>query len=403
MIRSLSRKFSSRRLISVSKRDLFEEDDQEEDQTTVCEVLPAPKGIEKCILCPNSHQELGLLRFHFTGDMFEEAKEEAKSYEKPILIVFQEIPGSAECLEFGRTTLSHPLLVEAAEELFITMVVNSVSTSGGESEVLKRYHEQHLNCPVVRIVNEKGQDLVLRLEDEECTTSGIAKAMAKALERTKQTVPEYLKLLGSDEFSSLHSRKHHHSRTKTRLRHATMEVADLVQAELEFAEMNGVLATEIGQVGSHQVIKVVYNSKTVSFRRVVRRGLFVCEVLGVFYETEDEKIEAQAELDKFGATSTVLHLLAPKTKLKPHNDGKHYILQNQMRNVPLTRLQASKINLALSQPKGELQAYAILSPRQMAILEAVETKPPKRHVIDVDIGLAWETLQKCGVFNWNRY
>src|SRR6187551_2627078 len=90
---------------------------------------------------------------------FEEAQIKSKKEGKPILILFQEIPGCQTCKNYGSEVLTHPLLVEAVETHFIPLAIHN-NKSGKDAEVLKQYNEPAWNNPVVRIVDSNGADLV---------------------------------------------------------------------------------------------------------------------------------------------------------------------------------------------------------------------------------------------------
>src|SRR6185503_3528571 len=75
--------------------------------------------------------ELG--RVHFERD-FERASMTAREQKKPMFLLFQEIPGCATCKGFGAGPLSHPLLVEAIETLFVPVVVHN-NASGADAEL----------------------------------------------------------------------------------------------------------------------------------------------------------------------------------------------------------------------------------------------------------------------------
>ena len=50
---------------------------------------------------------------------YDDAQLKSKTEGKPILILFQEIPGCQTCRSYGSDVLTHPLLVEAIETYFI--------------------------------------------------------------------------------------------------------------------------------------------------------------------------------------------------------------------------------------------------------------------------------------------
>src|SRR5688572_30357584 len=134
--------------------------------------------------------ELGDVRWIRSMD---EALIRSKSECKPILILFQEVPGCATCREYGSEVLSHPLIVEAIETHFIPLAIFN-NKGGHDAEVLKQYNEPSWNNPVVRIVDEKGKDIVSRLNGN-YSALGLAEMMTNVLIKVGGKAPVYLQLL----------------------------------------------------------------------------------------------------------------------------------------------------------------------------------------------------------------
>lgn len=361
-------------------------------------VLPMPKGIKKCLLHENDKEEMGRIHFRYTGEFFEEAKREAKDFDMPILMIFQEMPGTKECINFGRNVLSHPLLVEAAETLFIPLIINSTAISGGDSAVMAKYREQRHFSPVVRIVTCTGKDLILRISNEDCNLGNVARSMVKALQRTKAKVPKYLKLLAVE------------SRARCRLpgagyptiRSAFFGVSNTSEGEVDLAGAHGIISTNVITLGSHKrVVHVQYDFDHGKYRDIVKHALATHNILKIFYVNEGERFSAEEEIKSSEEGSVSLVELLAKHKIRSNHRTKANLLFSGLQNVPLTPMQATRANQALSHPMGEEKAHNLLSPRQLAILEATEIKTPRRHVIGVPVEQAWEVLAQQGTFNWS--
>ena len=80
---------------------------------------------------------------------------------KPVFLLFQEVPGCATCSIYGREILSHPLLVEAIEDLFEPVFVYN-NRSGSDKKIRNQYQEPSWNFPVVRYLKSDGTDLIPR-------------------------------------------------------------------------------------------------------------------------------------------------------------------------------------------------------------------------------------------------
>ncbi|MEO6190690.1 MAG: thioredoxin family protein, partial [Saprospiraceae bacterium] len=121
-------------------------------------------------------EELGKVKW---GRNLEQAQLESKISGKPILIIFQEIPGCSTCKGYGNGALSHPLIVEAIETYFIPLAIHNNKT-GKDKEVLDFFKEPSWNNPVVRIVDNTLKDICDRLSDN-YTSFGLVSKINSAL------------------------------------------------------------------------------------------------------------------------------------------------------------------------------------------------------------------------------
>ena len=85
----------------------------------------------------NNPVELGKVKWLRS---YEEAIAQSRQECKPVLILFQEVPGCGTCQKYGNEVLSHPLLVEAIETHFVPLAIFN-NKGGADAEVLKRYNE----------------------------------------------------------------------------------------------------------------------------------------------------------------------------------------------------------------------------------------------------------------------
>ena len=46
----------------------------------------------------------------------------AAAHGKPVLLLFQKVPGCATCVHFGQDVLTHPLMVELIAERFVDLI-----------------------------------------------------------------------------------------------------------------------------------------------------------------------------------------------------------------------------------------------------------------------------------------
>ena len=85
----------------------------------------------------------------------------SKDSGKPVFALFQEVPGCAGCQQFGRDTLSNPLIVEAIETDFTPLLIHN-NKSGKDADVLQRFGEPAWNYQVIRFLDAAGGDILPR-------------------------------------------------------------------------------------------------------------------------------------------------------------------------------------------------------------------------------------------------
>ena len=148
----------------------------------------------------NQDEELGKVSWYRDYDAAVKISEET---DKPILILFQEVPGCATCRNYGHNVLSHPLMTEAIENEFVPLAIFN-NKRGKDLEILKKYDEPTWNNPVVRIVNHKGKNIVQRVA-RDYSAKGLYAAMSKAITTYGNDIPEYMKILGTELSTSSRS------------------------------------------------------------------------------------------------------------------------------------------------------------------------------------------------------
>lgn len=389
MIRQVSRRLSLKSL-SSSLRDLSGSRHEERDVW-----VPYPKGIDACVLRRNKSETLGRLTFKYDAKSFPHALEESRYTDKPVLLLFQATQGAPDAVAMGESVLSHPLLIEAIESLFIPVFVDVAGVSPDDVQLLARYHENCHRGTVIRIVNSKGHDLAVKLEGSRCSVGNIAKAMREALDRKTLQVPKYLKLL-EEEHLALVDVPSKTVRTTARVVVVTTKATK--KAEIGFAELSGVIAVECGKISGTRAVKVTYNPDVIDCKAVFLHAIFHVFVESVYWTDMDQMVSLQSQVLKVDNPPSLEQL--GSTPFSRGKDPKHFLRTTLLRYVPLTALQALQANLAISKNQHEL-LDDLLSPRQLAIFEAVETKRPRRETVDVAIAEAWRKLQKDGVFTWN--
>lgn len=273
----------------------------------------------------------------------DEALLESKKQCKPILILFQEVPGCMTCRQYGNDVLSHPLVVEAIETHFIPLAIYN-NKSGHDAEVLKKYNEPSWNNPVVRIVDEKGKDLIARLSGN-YSMHGLTTSMSNVLIKTQGKTPAYLQLLTDELTARAHG-----------IEATTYSMYCFWTGEALFGKLNGVVATTAGWQQGIEVVKVEYDPHVISKMQL-------------------DKIAGQSRC-KISSGGTFSIDKTPK----------YYLSNHALRNVPMTELQKSRVNSAIAEGQDP-EVY--LSPRQLSFARRAS------HENFVSTGLveAWDKIK----------
>ncbi|RDK86891.1 VPGUxxT family thioredoxin-like (seleno)protein, type 2 [Marinirhabdus gelatinilytica] len=264
---------------------------------------------------------------------------------KPVLILFQEVPGCATCRNYGHNVLSNPLMTEAIENEFIPLAIFN-NKGGNDAKILKKYGEPSWNNPVVRIVDRNGDNLVKRVASD-YSAKGLYNAMVSALQKEGKEIPEYVKILGKEL-----------SFTPSQLQERTYKMYCFWTGEKQLGSQEGVVETNAGfQHG--EVVKVKFDPSEISA----------------------EKLDAYA----------VQHKMKP---IKSGNfrwsekDEDYYLQHSSYKYLPLSPLQRTKINSALGSRK---RAEVYLSPTQKKWLKDINAIG-KTVRFNKDFEANWNTL-----------
>ncbi|MFQ5490085.1 MAG: VPGUxxT family thioredoxin-like (seleno)protein, type 2 [Phycisphaerae bacterium] len=289
---------------------------------------------------------------------FDRAVAEAKANQRPLLVLFDEVPGCGTCVNYGKKVLSHPLIVEAAETLLVPVAVYN-NIKGDDERLLKSFGEPAWNNPVIRIINPDKSPLIPRLADD-YSIGALAKAMVKALHKTKADVPRYLDLLAEESAVK-----------PSELETATFAMHCFWEGEATLGKIPGVVHTRPGFLNQLEVVEVHFDPHTIAFGDLLKQARSQKCADTVFARTEGQQALASATLARqaFRATEPI----------KIDKQPKYYLAQTPYRYLPMTELQAGRVNAALH---FKADPDVNLSPRQLKLLETIKTHP----------GAGWETV-----------
>ena len=282
----------------------------------------------------------------------------SKEESKPIFILFQEVPGCNTCTTYGKSVMSHPLIVEAIETYFVPLAIYN-NKGGADAQILKKYGEPSWNNPVVRIVDNQENDIVNRLNGA-YTIEKVANGIADALVKRAINIPTYLKLLIEE-----HDVKN--------LKSDYFSMYCFWSGEGKLGSLEGVVDTKAGFMDGHEVVKVTYDPAVISAESLVSKAKDFRVAEAVYtdnkqtaYSAKDQKIKVK-NLSKF----------------RLDKEPKYQIQRAGLAHVPMTYLQASKVNAAIYAGKNFTN---FLSPRQLII---AQQDPKNRNFIEQDISKVW--------------
>ncbi|MGF1511963.1 MAG: VPGUxxT family thioredoxin-like (seleno)protein, type 2 [Myxococcota bacterium] len=291
----------------------------------------------------STHPELGAVDW---GRDLARARARARETSKPILILFDEVPGCQTCVRYGQAVLTHPLLVDAAETEFVPLAVFN-NLGGEDRKVLQAFGEPSWNNPVVRVVDANLKPLAPRLAGN-YDVSGLAQTMVAALKAHSRPVPPYLASLP----------------VASRPPRAIFSMYCFWTGEACIGDIEGVVATRTGFLGGREVVEVSFDPGGVSrselYRRVARKGC----ATHVFVRNEEERREAEPSFRAITVSDDRLRG-SPK-------DDKHALRRSAARYLPLTPGQASRVNARIAE--GEA-IEDLLSPSQRSLWRTIQQHP----------------------------
>lgn len=137
--------------------------------------------------------------------------------------------------------------------------------------------------------------------------------------------------------------------------------------------IDGVLSVTPGWIGKLEVVEVEFDPKRISFADLVAKA-DACEcAVKVFTRTDAQQTIAAAKVGTRAERSDA------KVRVE---DDKYYLSKTDLRFVPMTKLQAARVNARV----GAKKAFEdLLSPLQVSFLESIP-KHPERAKLESAIG-----------------
>jgi len=290
---------------------------------------------------------------------YDQAVKISKKEGKPIFILFQEVPGCATCQNFGNDVLSHPFIVEMIETHFTPLAVFN-NVKGKDRETLNKFNEPTWNNPVVRVVDSNGKDIVDRL-GRQWTALAVSYSITNALEKSKKEIPQYFKIYQEELIGR-----------SGEVKEANLAMYCFWTGEKELAKMDGILSTEPGYMNGHEVVKIEYNPYITSLEKIVPVAKKVNCADEVYI---DDKVKLNVPVKNTAA-------------YRKDRDDKYYLSRTPYKIIPMTTLQAAKVNSAIGSRQSPEQ---YLSPRQIELFNYLKGKKIESQ-IGVNLEKVWHKL-----------
>lgn len=293
------------------------------------------------------HRELGDVRWLRDYDV---ALQQASQSDRPILLQFQEVPGCSTCVNYGRDSLSHPLMVELIEQHFVPLAIFN-NHPGEDARILTKFGEAAWNNPVAYVLDSDGTPLLPRLANRYGGLD-LHRYLVAALERQGIVVPGYSSLLSGDL-----------TLIEGRAETATFETPCFWSGETSLAQFPGVISTDAGWVGGEEVVQVQFDPAGAA----------------------REELAAYARAEGFCAIGNAGFSL--------DKDPQFYLKKHRARHLPLTAAQRTRLNVAI--PYGDA-IDGFLSPRQRAWLTDDRlTQASPQDAYRQDFATTWHQLSRA--------
>lgn len=248
--------------------------------------------------------------------------------------------------------MTHPLLVEAIEDLFVPLLVFN-NKQGTDAQLLKKYNEPSWNNPVIRYLDSSDKDLIPR-KDLVLTVEDTAHRMSVALKNAKREVPAYLAAVAAPQ-------------KRNELETATFAMYCYWEGEAQLGAIDGVYSTRSAWRDGLEVVVLRYHPKEVAYKDLVEKALeFECA--SKIFAHSKEQLETAKSL---AGSRAVFAKDAEAVRLASASDQRYYLAHSPLKYLPLCEFQKTKVNSSL---RRQDDVTRHLSPRQLELAKKVIAK-----------------------------
>jgi hypothetical protein len=264
-----------------------------------------------------AHPELG--RVTWLRD-FDEAVKQSKATKRPLLVLFDEVPGCETVRGFGRDVLSDAEVVSFIEQHFVAVAVFN-NVAGADRRVLESFGEPTWNNPVVRILDAAQKPLAPRF------AGPYAREPFLQLLRATTGAPA------------------------AALEALTVSAHCFWECEARLGRLPAVQASRVGFLHGAEVVEVMFDPTVLSREAMLREASTLACADRVFTRSDLEQL----------AASKVVGARAFRTDapLEPSvKDTSFYLKQAGRSEAGLTPLERTRMNAALRFGENADQARA---------------------------------------------
>ena len=295
------------------------------------------------VLFAQDVQELGKVNWLRS---YEEAIEQSEINDKPVLILFQEVPGCATCRNYGDDVLSDPLLVDVIEHYFVPLAIFN-NKGGADKKILEKYNEPTWNNPVVRIVDQDGKNLIKRINGN-YSLSGLVDGIVQSFTERGIVIPQDIRLL-------------HDIVNINPSAESTYSMFCFWSGEKTYGKLDGVYSTTAGWQNGREVVKVIYDPSKIT----------------------------EKELTKKGKQSNCADDLFEGNKgFRKDKDPKYYLKNSEYKKLAMHPLQATRINSLLGEGINDVSEWLFPSQRL-----AMKNSKNKQSLYDEPFEDSWEKMK----------
>ena len=300
---------------------------------------------------------------------FDSAAAKAAAVKKPLLVLFQEVPGCRTCVKYGDQVLSHPLIVEAADSLFVPVAVYN-NIKGDDERTLKSFQEPAWNNPVVRIMTNDRTALGKRVAGD-YSLGGMARAMVQGLGKHGRKVPAYLRLLAHESVAR-----------QLGVQRATFAMHCFWEGESALGRLPGVVSTVPGFLGKDEVVELEFDPRVIKYQELLSKAKAMDCASRVYTRNETQQETASRLMGSAALRSD--------DAIRVDSEPKYYMSQTVFKHLPMTALQAARVNAAIHRKQDPKR---FLSPKQIAMLGVIEAHPDTKWPVAIgaiSFPLAWK-------------